>query len=383
MTDVPDNTYPAEPIVNKGGLPDPFTPPGRNRVTSPEEWPACAAAWRDVIVQTLFGGMPPAPDSIEVETLCHAGVRAWAPNLKNWTYRITCTGGTRPFTFCVQVLSPDSDDPVPAIIAGDGCWMYLTPEIMQQFLEAGCALVIFNRTEMAEDLGYDGAPEPRKRTGGLYEIYPEETFSAIAAWAWGYHRCVDLLQELPFIDSTRVGVTGHSRGGKTTLLAGATDERISLINENASGIGGGAVCRYVGDGGETLDIKNVFPSWFGPDLQSYVDCEEELPFDQHCLTACLAPRHLLHTYALADRWSNPEGMVQCAWATQEVYRFLGAEQNHAFHLREGVHFHEREDWDVLLDFVRWKWFGEEPVSPFNQHPYDHLTPAFTWNGPNQ
>ena len=87
------------------------------------------------------------------------------------------------------------------------------------------------------------------------------------------------------------------------------------------------------------------------------------------------------TYALDDRWSNPEGMVQCAWAAREAYRFLGSEDNLAFHLRPGKHSHTLEDWKVLLDFISWKWRGKPPEAAYNVHPCEHLKPAFSWKAP--
>ncbi len=258
---------------------------------------------------------------------------------------------------------------------------YFSDGLVSRVTESGCALVIFNRTEMAEDLGYQGVPDKHKRAGGLYEVYPGRDFGALSAWAWGYHRCVDLLHELPFIDKSLIAVTGHSRGGKTALAAGAADERISIVNDNASCAGGSPVFRYVGAGGEKLDIVKVFPSWFGKTMQLYPGKEEDLPFDQHCLLASIAPRPLLLTYGLDDRWSNPEGMVQSAQAAGEVYRFLGAPDNLAFHLRAGDHAHSPEDWDVLLDFISWKWRGETPKASYNMHPYKHLKPAFSWKSP--
>jgi hypothetical protein len=165
------------------------------------------------------------------------------------------------------------------------------------------------------------------------------------------------------------------------LVAGATDSRITLVNDNASCAGGSAAFRYVGNGGETLSIINVFPSWFGSGLQSYLGREGDIPFDQHCLLATIAPRPLLLTYALDDRWSNPEGMVQCAWAAGEVYRFLGCPENLAFHLRPGKHSHALDDWNVLLDVIGWKWGGKQPEARYNIHPYAHLQPAFAWKAP--
>jgi dienelactone hydrolase len=328
-----------------------------------------------------YGGMPPRAEAVEVETLSRGGVGHWpnAPNL--WTCRLHCRGGALSFSFCVRLLFPKAGGPFPAIVNGDGCWGYLTDDIVRRVLDSGCALVTFNRTEMAEDLGYPGVPDKTKRSGGLYDVYPGRAFGALAAWAWGYHRCVDFLYELPFIDKARIAVTGHSRGGKTTLVAGATDSRITLVNDNASCAGGSAAFRYVGHGGETLGILRAFPSWFGPGLLPYLGREGDIPFDQHCLLAAMAPRPLLLTYALDDRWSNPEGMVQCAWAAGEVYRFLGCPERLAFHLRPGAHAHAPEDWSVLLDFIGWQWGGKPPAVRYNIHPYTHLRPSFAWKAP--
>jgi len=376
-----EQSYPTVPAVNKGELPDPFAAAGGGRVASREDWPARSRAWRDLVVETEYGGLPPKPESVGIETLCHSSIRAWPGAPRLWTYRVTCRGGERTFSFCVKVVFPAGEGPFPAVIDGDRCWWYISDEVARKVTESGCALAMFNRTEMAEDLGYEGAPDRTARRGGLYDVYPGGTFGALAAWAWGYQRCVDLLGGLPFIDGGRIAVTGHSRGGKAALLAGASDERITLVNDNASCAGGSAAFRYVGDGGETLDILNSFPSWFGTGLRAYLGREEDMPFDQHCLLASVAPRPLLSTYALDDRWSNPEGMVQAMWAAGEVYRFLGAGDNLAFHLRPGGHTHSAADWGVLLDFIGWKWQGKEPTAAYNRHPYGHLKPAFSWKAP--
>jgi hypothetical protein len=359
-------------ILQKGNLPDPLVSADGRRVKSPEDWPPQARAWRDRIVELEYGGLPPAPDSLHVESLCHSHAKTFPGEPRHTTYRITCLGGRMPVSFSARILLPNATGPVPAIVNGDGCWTYATEAIVGRILEEGMAFIQFNRTELAEDLGYEEVPDKFKRAGGLYDAYPEGSFGAIAAWAWGYHRIMDALPQWPFIDSRHVAITGQSRGGKTTLLAGATDPRIALVNENASGTCGSAPFRYIGLGGETLDILNQFPSWFGKGLRSFMGREETIPFDQNCLVAAIAPRPLLSTYSIDDHWSNPEGMVLAAASARKVYALHGVEDNHAFHLRTGPHFHDREDWEVLLDFIKWKWQGTPPGRPYNQHPYPHL-----------
>jgi len=387
------NPYPTVPAVDKGELPDPFALADGGRVATAEQWKERAGQWVGQIVEMEYGGLPPDPEAVEIETLCHSRIKRWPGVPLHFSYRLHCRGGERPFSFCVRVVAPQGPGPFPLVIHGDGCWWYQTDEAIQRLLELGCAYMTFNRTEMAEDeatglrtaaylpTGLAPSPHQDMRSWGLYAVYPAGSFGALSAWAWGYHRCVDLACRLPWIDATRIAVTGHSRGGKATLLAGATDPRISLINDNASCAGGGALFRYVGDGGETLNIVKAIPSWFGKGLHPYVGREEAIPFDQHCLLASLAPRPVLLTYALDDRWSNPEGMVQCASAAREVYAFLGAEEELAFHLRPGEHSHHPEDWATLFDFIAWKWMDATPEKSYNRHPYTHLKATHSWRRP--
>ena len=337
-------------------LPDLLAWPDGRRVETPADWVARAGAWRDAIVDVGYGGLPPAPDGVEVELRSEARVRGLpgAPRLLALTVRAWVGG--REAAFAVRLLLPDARGPVPAVAYGDGCWWHLDDATVARFAARGVALAVFDRTEVAPDAGRadEGGPPPERR-GGLFDLVPGATFGALSAWAWAFHRVVDLLRDRLEVDPERIAVTGFSRGGKAALLAGATDERIALVHAHASGAGGGAPYRVLGEGAETVAVARAFPTWFGPRMRAFVGREGELPFDQHALLAAVAPRALLLTCGADDRWANPAGTLAAARAAGEAYRLSGAPGALRVALREGGHAHTPADWQLLLDAVAWRW----------------------------
>src|SRR5205085_8774413 len=146
----------------------------------------------------------------------------------------------------------------------------------------------------------------------------------IAAWAWGVQRAVDYLVTDKELDAARIIAVGHSRLGKTALLAGAFDERIALVIPHQAGCGGTSPSR--GKVGESVRrINTSFPHWFNTAFKEFNDQPDRLPFDQHCLVALVAPRPVLFSNAVEDTWANPDGQFQVLQAADPVYRFLGVE----------------------------------------------------------
>lgn len=330
-------------------------------VRTPADWRRRRDDLLPLILTIEYGGLPPAPAATHLELLNSTTVARF----DGATY-LSCrvvTENPAPFSFMLYLLIPQGDGPFPVIINGDACWRYVTDEITMDVLRRGYILAQFNRVEIVPDVAESG------RTLGLYRIYPNAQFGALAAWAWGYHRCIDVLHALPQADPARIAITGHSRGGKTTLLAGATDERIALTNANNSGAGGAGCFRYTPPGAETLaDLLRVFPFWFGPQLQQCVGREHDLPFDQHVLKALIAPRALLTTEARGDAWANPEGTWLTHEAARPVFRLLNAEDQLGIVFRDGGHAHTRADWHALLDFADWRLRGLPPARTFAAPP---------------
>ncbi len=186
------------------------------------------------------------------------------------------------------------------------------------------------------------------------------------------HRAVDYLHQDPDIDTDRIAVMGHSRLGKTALLAGAFDERIDLVIPHQAGCGGTAPSRH--DIGESVKrINEAFPHWFNDTFPEFSEQVERLPFDQHCLAALVAPRPLLFTNAVEDSWADPEGQFHVLQGAEPVYQLLDAGELAAddypppgklidsrlgYFIREGKHSTTPEDWKIFRAFAD-KHFGRK------------------------
>lgn len=365
----------------RGRLPDPFALADGSRISKPEEWAQARKELYKTAVELQYGTMPPKPEYFEAECLHETPKMA--------TYRITAGTNEKQVTFTARILkAKDLSQKRPAVVDGDLCFNYwFNDDTCKAFTENNIHVVLFNRVELVPDI-----KGPRRTNGPLYEVYPDYTFGALGAWAWGYSRCVDLLETLDYIDMDCIAFTGHSRGGKTALLAGVTDKRATIVNPNESGAGGAGCYRMsikaIGEDGEEKreemlsDLWRKFAFWMGPDMGKYADDPEKLPFDSHFLKAMVAPRVLFVSEAASDIWANPPGSWMTTMAAGEVYDFLGAKENLLWYYRRGYHAHDPEDFAILINIIK-HYKGEAELSdklfrtPFREPPlmYDWRAPV--------
>ena len=174
----------------------------------------------------------------------------------------------------------------------------------------------------------DIAPDDKDLyTNGVHVLFPPSApgagnnTTALAAWAWGLMRGMDMLEKEPAIDVKRVAVIGCSRLAKAALLAGAKDERFAVVIPNQTGGGGVPLAKR--DYGENVSTQNqMFPHWFCGNFRQYSDNEAAMPFDQHMLLAACALRKL-YVSSFPGKWFDPYGEFLSMKAAEPVWQFLG------------------------------------------------------------
>jgi len=356
------------PVIRE--LPDPFLMNDGKRVSSKAAWTKRRKEIKAMLLYYQYGH--PAPGvGVTAEETSSAKLEASGATEKQLRLSI---GPEKKVAYRLILTVPSGKGPFPVIVKGDLCWGRIATAMIEDAIKRGYVVAEFDRTEVA--------PDNADRTKGVHALYPKYDWSTTAAWAWGYHRTVDYLLKQKFIDRKRIAITGHSRGGKATLLAGALDERIALTAPNGSGCGGAGCYRVLGPQSEDIAaILSRFPYWFHPRFKDFVGHVDQMPFDQHFLRALVAPRALLSTEALGDLWANPSGTQVSYLAARQVFAYLGAANRIGIHFREGKHEQNAEDWKALLEFADFQFFNKKVETQFNKLAFAEEPGAFSWSAP--
>ncbi len=320
----------------------------------------------DIIQKEEYGYLPPKPDKITFDVLeedkCFCNSKAVFKKIS-----ARCVIGDKQFSFPFYSVIPYRNGKIPVIVHlkfGTNVSDMFMPS--EEIADEGFACLSF----CYKDITSDDADMKNGLAGVLYENGQRKNTDAgkIALWAWAAHRIMDYAQTVPELDTTKSIICGHSRLGKTALLAGATDERFAITYSNNSGCSGAAL--YKDKVGENIElITNNFPYWFCENYLKYRGSDSNMPFDQHYLTACIAPRRLYIASAKEDTWAGPKNEFLNCVAVSEFYEKLGVkgfvckdeipdplavfhEGNIAYHIRDGVHRFGHDDWRLLITYAK-------------------------------
>lgn len=153
-----------------------------------------------------------------------------------------------------------------------------------------------------------------------------DDWGALRAWAWGASHALDYFENDKAVNAKRVGLEGHSRFGKATIVAMAYDSRFAIAYVSSSGEGGAKLHRR--NAGEIVD--NLAASgeyhWMAGNFMKYAGPLQwsDLPVDSHQLIALCAPRPVFISAGSAgDAWVDAKGCFMAAAAAGPVYKLLG------------------------------------------------------------
>lgn len=319
-----------------------------------------------LICKEEYGFLPPPPLITEFEVLEeNRTFFAGKANLKKVLIRTELTEGS--FAFPVYACIPNGKKDLSAFVHINfrDCVpdQYMPSE---ELCDEGFGVFSFSYNDVTSDSA--------DFTDGLAGVlYPDgkrkgSDCGKIALWAWAAMRVMDYIRTIDSIDQKKVAVAGHSRLGKTALLAGAADRRFCAVMSNNSGCCGAALSRN--KTGETIqDITGTFPHWFTENFQKYAGRENELPFDQHVLLSLLAGRKVCLGSAAMDAWADPNSEYLSCVAAGKIFENFGYKGfvhpdrfpkagdrffngNVCYFLRAGTHFFSRDDWKNYMEIMK-------------------------------
>jgi hypothetical protein len=205
----------------------------------------------------------------------------------------------------------------------------------QPVLDRGWGFAILKPTSLQAD---DGAGLTEGIIGFMNKGQRRglDDWGALKAWAWGASRALDYMELDNAVDAKQVGLVGHSRFGKTALVAMAYDPRFAIGYISSSGEGGAKLYRHIyGEQIPNLTSHSLY-HWFDGNFLRYGGplTAGDLPVDNHELIALSAPRPLFigggagtgdgYANPNGDAWADAEGMFLAEVAAGPVYRLMGA-----------------------------------------------------------
>lgn len=317
---------------------------------------------REILQREIYGKMPPKPDFVRGEIIEKPKSRDCAGKAQIKKILLTVSVVGNEYSFPIWLVMPKNIARPRFVV-----FLNFRPNLPDEYLP--CEELIDRGIGFAAVCYKDVTSDDGDFSNGIADALAKCGYTdtgKLAMWGYTASRILDYVLENEEIDTDHIAVAGHSRLGKTALVAACFDERFTCAYSNDSGCSGAAITR--GKAGETVEfITKTFPFWFCKKYREYSGRHDALPFDQHYLIASIAPRKVYVASAVEDEWADPESeyLSLCAasdfWSLYGKGTFTPVErapivgdviqgESLGYHLRSGVHFLSREDWNKFIDF---------------------------------
>ena len=366
--------------------------------------PFDAAAARTTLETELYGPWPGAlPISASEPRMIDENYLGGRGTLEEITLTIGAGETARSFPVVIAIPNEAEERPVPLIISqtfSDNCSVfpddpvtefggaicdgtnmtgavgfiatnifgtYIAYAPIDRYFDAGLAYASFS--------GWSFVPDSNDAAQiVMSELSPgPQPTSALMAWAFGFHAAASVFADDPRIQAQSIAAMGHSRYGKSALIASGWSDQIAAAIAHQSGFGGGSSSRS--RTGERLDrMAKSYPHWLRPGLAEDLNNGLELTLDQHFLLALSAPKPIFLGNGRRDVWSDPNSSYRLAQAADLVYETRGVQglpddagmrafdpaAEISYWLRIGGHSVVSEDIDAFTAFMNAHF---EPGSP--------------------
>ena len=352
-----------ESKVEPYSLEDPLVYCNGRKVRKKADWPERRVEILDIFQREMYGQLPPRPDTVFLETLEEGLSLAGHARRRQVKMSFRSDGGGPSIDWLI--LTPEfAKEPVPVVMLlnyegnhtvvpdnevfvpdlpllqyKDGRQASSFPRgalsnpsaasvlPVGMLLARGYAVV----TACYEQIGPDPYPGTDQDSiacsRGVFGLWGKrdpsrkDNTSSLMAWAWGLMRGMDMVVRTPYLDASRVLVTGSSRLGKAALIAGAFDDRFAVVVPNQTGGGGAPLSKRRFGENVGTEILN-YTHWYCRAYDKYAEHEKDMPFDQHLLLACIAPRPLM-VQGFDEQWFDTKGEFLALKAASPVWEFLG------------------------------------------------------------
>ena len=301
-------------------------------VKTEQQWQEKKEWMREQLQHYISGTFPPRPDNLKATVLSERQDGKVLLRMVELRF-----GPEHKAKLTLELMIPPGEGPFPVFLTQ---WNHR--EWAQLAVRRGYIGCIYAGADSKDD------------TEGYSEIWAGKyDFTRLMRRAWGASRAIDYLESLKEVDPAKIGLTGHSRNAKTSVMAAAYDERIGAVVSSSGCTGAGIPWRYTSQNFDIEDIAllaSARPSWLHPRLRFFIGREHKLPVDQNSFMALIAPRGLMVATALTEGAANIWGIEQAYHSSKKVYDFLGQPKNIAIRTRYGEHGVSAREMELYIDF---------------------------------